>query len=244
MLALSPVRSWPPGRRFWILHLWVPLLFFLVLAWTFEHSALDLWFADAWYALEGDHWALRHHWFTTTVMHHYGKVGVITFGAVIIGLTITSFWANRLKPLRRSLIYLVIGLVLVPALISWSKQFNDVPCPYDMLRYGGELSYRHTFEHEFSAVPLGARSCFPAGHAAGGYALLVIYFAAWPWVRRPGWFLLPGLLVGAAFGLAQQARGAHFVSHDLWTLALTWFAALGLFALIRPVRGASKGLAH
>ena len=69
----------------------------------------------------------------------------------------------------------------------------------------------------------------------------MIYFAAWRYVRRPAWFLLPGLRVGEAFGLAQQVRGAHFVSHDLWTAALAWFLALGLFVLFRPARWTAAG---
>ncbi|HET6591419.1 MAG TPA: hypothetical protein VFG48_00750, partial [Xanthomonadales bacterium] len=36
--------------------------------------------------------------------------------------------------------------------------------------------------------------------------------------------------------LGQQARGAHFLSHDLWTLSWCWFGALGLFLLFRPGR--------
>ena len=49
-------------------------------------------------------------------------------------------------------------------------------------------------------------------------------------------FLLPGMVIGFTFALGQQARGAHFISHDLWTLSLCWFGALGLFLLFQPHR--------
>lgn len=229
-------RAWPPGRRFWLLHLWLPLLAFLALATVFETTPLDLWFADRLYALQGGGWALRDHWFTYEVMHHYGKIAVIGFGLAVLTLALLSCCIEGLKRWRWPLAYLVSGLVLVPALISLGKHFSEVPCPWDLARYGGELLYRHSLEHDFAWVGLHARSCFPAGHAAGGFGLLVIYFAAWPFARRPALYLLPGLLVGTAFGLGQQLRGAHFVSHDLWTAALAWFLALALFVLFRPGR--------
>lgn len=234
-------RRFPPGQRFWVVHLWLPLLVFAVLAVMFETLPLDLWFADALYALEGGHWALRSHWFTYDVMHHYGKLAVISFGLGVLTLALLGCCIERLKPWRRPLGYLVTGLVLIPVAISYIKHFNDVPCPWDLARYGGDLPYRHSFQHAFGVYGGATRSCFPAGHAAGGYALLVIYFTTWPYARRPALFLLPGLVVGIAFGLAQQLRGGHFLSHDLWTAALTWFAALALFVLFRPSRWGRPG---
>ncbi|MNV84902.1 hypothetical protein D3C71_1788110 [compost metagenome] len=35
--------------------------------------------------------------------------------------------------------------------------------------------------------------------------------------------------MGLLFGFAQQLRGAHFLSHDVWTLAISWFVALALY---------------
>lgn len=236
-----PARPWPPGRRFWLTHAALPLLAFAGLALLFETTALDPWFADRLFALQGGEWALRDHWFTYEVMHHYGKLAVTAFGAAMLALALLSCCVRRLKPWRWPLAYLVVGLVLVPALISLSKHFSDVPCPWDLARYGGEIAWRHSLAHDFGWLGAGVRSCFPAGHAAAGFALLVVYFAAWRYARRPWLFLLPGLVTGFAFGFAQQLRGAHFLSHDLWTAALSWFLALGLFVLFRPARWGAAG---
>lgn len=229
-------RTWPPGPRFWVVHLWLPLLAFLALAALFETTMLDQWFADRLYAFEGGRWALQDHFLAYEVMHHYGKLTVIAIGVLTMLLAILSCCVEGLKPWRWPLVYLVVGLVTAPALLSLSKHFSDIPCPWDLARYGGEMAYRHSLDYPFSWTGLHSRSCFPAGHAAAGYGMLVIYFAAWPYARRPALFLLPGLLTGAAFGVAQQLRGAHFLSHDVWTLALTWFIALGLFVAFRPAR--------
>ena len=39
-----------------------------------------------------------------------------------------------------------------------------------------------------------------------------------------------GVLFGLVFGLAQQSRGAHFISHDLCSALLAWFVPLTLYA--------------
>ncbi len=128
--------------------------------------------------------------------------------------------------------YLLTCMVVLPALIAGFKHLSSAPCPWDLARYGGGLPYHHSLSYFFETS--GAGYCFPAGHASGGFALLALYFAAYSFVRYPAVYLLPGLLVGFTFAFGQEARGAHFISHDLWTLSLCWFGALGLFILFKP----------
>lgn len=49
---------------------------------------------------------------------------------------------------------------------------------------------------------------------------------AWRWLG-----LMIGLVAGLIFGISQQLRGAHFLSHDLWSLTICWLVALGFFYL-------------
>ena len=74
-------------------------------------------------------------------------------------------------------------------------------------------------------------------------SLLALYFATFLYFRRPALMLLPGLVVGWVFALGQQARGAHFLSHDLWSLTVCWFGALGMFLAFRPERWPTPGAA-
>ena len=39
-----------------------------------------------------------------------------------------------------------------------------------------------------------------------------------------------GLLAGTVFGLAQQLRGAHFLSHDVASMAVCWSVACAVEA--------------
>jgi membrane-associated PAP2 superfamily phosphatase len=72
--------------------------------------------------------------------------------------------------------------------------------------------------------------CFPAGHASAGYAWISSYFFGLYYQSRWRWVGLgASMIAGAVFGFVQQIRGAHFISHDIWTLAICWFFSLALF---------------
>jgi membrane-associated PAP2 superfamily phosphatase len=69
----------------------------------------------------------------------------------------------------------------------------------------------------------GGGHCFPAGHASTGFAFIAVYFG----LRQAGVlaarkYLLMAVLAGFVLGLSQQMRGAHFMSHTLWTAWLCW----------------------
>jgi membrane-associated PAP2 superfamily phosphatase len=42
--------------------------------------------------------------------------------------------------------------------------------------------------------------------------------------------LVFAILVGAVFSFGKEARGAHFLSHDLWSASIVWFVELALYA--------------
>lgn len=75
---------------------------------------------------------------------------------------------------------------------------------------------------------------FPAGHASAGCAWVSLYFFAlllspsWRW-----WGLALGLVAGGVFGVTQQLRGAHFLSHVLWALATCRVLALAVYLCFR-----------
>jgi len=225
------------GRRFIILHAVLPAIaaiFLLVLA---ENTPLDLLVANSWFQLEGGHWAWQDNWVSYDLIHHYGKQVIIAFGLVLISLLFLGFFANHLRPWRRTLAYLLLCMVVLPASIAEMKSISPVPCPWDIALFGGDVAYQHTSSYIFGHAESG--NCFPSGHASGGFALLAIYFAALGRTDHPAWWLIPGLLTGWIFALGQQSRGAHFLSHDLWTMTFCWFGALLLFLLVRPDRSSS-----
>jgi membrane-associated PAP2 superfamily phosphatase len=72
----------------------------------------------------------------------------------------------------------------------------------------------------------GSGRCFPAGHASAGFAFFGGYFAFRddaPGIARL--WLGAALLAGLLLGIAQQMRGAHFMSHTLWSGWICWSVA-------------------
>jgi membrane-associated PAP2 superfamily phosphatase len=222
----------PFDRNFWIVHLVLPLAVAILVLSSLERSGADLWLADRWYAFEGYRWALRDHWLVSQVIHHDGREMLAGLGMVLAIVLVLSHRLPRMQNWRRPVAYLLTCMVVLPALIAGFKHFSSAPCPWDLLRYGGRLPYHPSLSYFFGST--GTGHCFPAGHASGGFALLALYFAAYLYTRYPAIYLLPGFLVGFTFAFGQEARGAHFISHDLWTLSLCWFGALGLFVLFQP----------
>jgi membrane-associated PAP2 superfamily phosphatase len=86
----------------------------------------------------------------------------------------------------------------------------------------------------------GGGRCFPAGHASTGFAFLGGYFAFRHDVPKTAriW-LIAALATGFVLGACQQLRGAHFMSHTLWTGWLSWMVALVSDPLFVPERRVS-----
>jgi membrane-associated PAP2 superfamily phosphatase len=58
---------------------------------------------------------------------------------------------------------------------------------------------------------------------------MAFYFAARECHRGAAWCaLVLAILVGPVFRFDQEARGAHFLSHDLWSAPIVWFVELAL----------------
>lgn len=222
--ATAAVPAWrEPG--FYRRHGQWPLLVLgaVFAAWTLGHG--DLWLADRLYAWEGHAWALRHAWATQTLIHLVGRdLSTAAWLAVFAAWLVAGMragWAH----LRRPLAYLLLATALSTLLVAWIKSWSNVDCPWDLARYGGTRAYFGLFEWRPAGMARGV--CFPAGHAGGGYTWLALYFFLLAVKPRLRWLgLAVGLGTGLLFGLSQQLRGAHFLSHDLAALAICWGCAL------------------
>jgi membrane-associated PAP2 superfamily phosphatase len=215
---------------------WWPLAAFVVLAILFEVTRVDLWVADALYRWEGGAWTLRRDPVVRDVLHEDAKHLIGFVYGVIVGACVLSLLVDRLSPYRAGLVYLVVAIALSTLSVALLKDVTHVSCPWSIDRYGGTLRY---VPHWLAPFTDGAQGrCFPAGHASSGYALLALHFYCRryaPSLRWPAFVL--ALACGATFGVAQQLRGAHYLSHDLWALAICWFGA----AAATPILARSPG---
>lgn len=219
--AASTAARAPGGRELSFLHLLMPGMLFATVVLLLQGTHVDLRLADAIYRWEGGVW-MRHYWVLDTVIHGGGRLLAGVMLLTLLGALAGSFVSPRLRVYRKGLVYLVTVILCAFALINALKAISGIPCPWSVVRYGGSEQIRDVWSG-FTFT----RGCFPAGHASGGYVWVALYFFAlayFPGLRYTA--LATGLVLGLVFGLGQQLRGAHFLSHDIWTLAICWYVSL------------------
>lgn len=207
------------------------LLILFFFTWTALHG--DLWLADRIYAFEGHAWSLRHTWVTQHLVHQWGRELSIAAWLTVLAAWLVARFRPGWRGLQRPLLYLLVTVALSTLLVSSTKSWSNVDCPWDLARYGGARAYVGLFEPKAAGAAHGV--CFPAGHASGGYAWLALYFFLW--MVKPQWRwwgLAAGLGAGLLFGISQQLRGAHFLSHDVAAAAICWTCAVLTFRWLGP----------
>ncbi|MBT9491723.1 MAG: phosphatase PAP2 family protein [Paucibacter sp.] len=187
-----------------------------VLAWDF--SGLDLPLARLFGSADGFH--LREAWLTSHLLHEGGR-GLAWLLLIWQGLHAFALKPLPLTPPRRERRYwlgvAIASIVFVPAL----KRVTMSSCPWELSEFGGVASY---VPHWLLGVYDGGPGhCFPSGHAIAAFGFFGLYFLWRPYRPVLARTLLGLVLAaGALFGLAQMARGAHYLSHILWTGLICW----------------------
>ena len=225
-------RDWPKlGSRFYVEHLWLPVSAAVALSALLMGLHWNFWLADRLYAMEGHAWTLQSGYVTQELLHSAGRqVSRIAWFALLLVLAVPLL-VPQARPWRRPLLYLLLAPLLSTAAVGLLKRWRNMDGPWDLLRYGGSHHYYGLFTHR--PTLLDQARCFPAGHASAGYAWIALYFFLAVTRPRWGWCGL-GIAIGwgLLFGIAQQLRGAHFLSHDLWALMVSWLVAVSLYRLM------------
>ncbi len=199
----------------------------LLLLW--DASGIDLVVERAWGGADGFPW--RDHWLTARVLHDGGRW---LAGAVLAGLAVNVWrplFGNTLPRPERAywLLVTLATLLLVPAL----KSASLTSCPYELAEFGGRAA--HVSHWRFGVGDGGPGRCFPSGHATSAVTFFFGWFALRERHRAAAWGWLAAVCVlGALYGWAQMARGAHYPSHTLWSAWLCWTLALAAQAARRP----------
>jgi membrane-associated PAP2 superfamily phosphatase len=208
----------------------------------FEATGLDRAASDVFYERTTRRWIGQDAWWANELLHDGGKWLVVLFAAGCLLAFALSFRIRALEGGRAASLYLALCVGVGTGLVGAAKELTDRHCPRAMNIYDGPVPYTRLFEGTPAGYPRGR--CFPAGHASGAFSLVGLYFVARARRSpRAGWWLAPAVLLGAAFALAQQARGAHFLSHNLWAAVVCWYAALGLSAAFGRRLAAESGTA-
>lgn len=195
----------------------------LAIAWLGNFTNVDMWLAHAMYDAGSGEFPMRHAWFTEKFSHSYMRTIMILLGLCAVLPAIADLWRPRSgwsAGFRLRLRVVALSAVLVPLAISLLKQASSSHCPWDLAEFGGVETYVRLFD---AALPgASAGKCMPAGHASS--ALWLVSLTAFWLPHRPraaGAVFCATLAVGFFLGWMQQLRGAHFLTHTLWSM---WIA--------------------
>ena len=196
----------------------------MLILWIGNYSNLDLMIADSMFdGARGQFVGADSAWTGSF------QLGMILLGTVVIGLAV---W-DTLHPLawltsrRSALRVAALSAIFVPLSIYWLSSFSDVPCPTDLLRYGGLAPYTRLLETLPASA--SAMACLPATQANTAWWLLALPLFCLP--RHPRTALLFAgimLLCGLALSWQQQLHGTQFFTHTLWSV---WIASFLIYLL-------------
>lgn len=217
--------------KFIIVHFIRPFLLFVVVFGALEFFRVDLWITGHFYNASLHQWPYKENWLAENLLHMGGRYFTYLLAAAAVLCWLTSLRSSSVfYPYRRPLLFLLISSISGPLIIVLLKNSTHIYCPWSLALFGGDKPYVRLFDYASNHLKTG--HCFPAAHAGSGFTFLSLYFFLFL-VKQDYKFygLYFGLALGIIYGVAQQMRGAHFLSHDVFSLAVCWFSSLVLFML-------------
>lgn len=159
------------------------------------------------------------------------------FGLTLLVVAIRWPFALLRRLTRRERIQLTLTVLASVIAISLLKNSSRTSCPWDLAEFGGTA--RYVSHWAWGVNDGGPGRCFPAGHASAAFAYLGGWFVLRRSMPRAAWaWFVTAACLGMVLGLAQQWRGAHYMSHTLWTAWVCWVTGLAVDAAFhrgRPV---------
>lgn len=187
-----------------------------ILAIISEYSGFDLWLAGHFYDPVSQSWPYESRFLTTTVLHTGAKDFMVLIALLnLLSVPITYFIPN-LRPYSKHLLYVFVAALTGSLVVGELKSLTHICTPWELTQFDGDKPYIRLFD----AVPPGAEVGY-------GFAYLGLYFALMIQGHRYRYHaLLVPLLLGITFSVTQEIRGAHFLSHDMFSFVICWTSAL------------------
>ncbi len=217
--------------RFWLTHGLLPLLVFLIAAYLFEITDWDIILSNQFFDVEKQSWIYKDTFWARDILHTAGRYLIAVIGIGSFTFWIASFQVDFLRAEKSIFLYIALTIGISTGLVGILKILTHHHCPYEFDLFGGPVPYVKLFDLEL-AIPKAGR-CFPSAHASAGFSLFGFYFVMYKRnPRQRGLVFFVVMIVGTMFSLSQIARGAHFVSHNIWSAAICWFVALFAYKIM------------
>ena len=180
-------------------------------------------------------------WFAARVLHDGTRWAAWLLG----GLLVVNVW--RPLPFARATsrpvrIWWVVTTLVAVGLIPLLKVVSLTSCPSSLAEFGGTA--RYVSHWAFGVADGGSGRCFPSGHATAAFCFIAGYFALRDSAPRSArrW-LIATIAAGIVLAAVQVVRGAHYVSHSLWTAWWCWALAVASWHAVRPGPDQPQGAA-
>ena len=222
--TLSAFYGSPDGRRFLSRQALVLVASAVAIGALFGDGRLDLAIAR-WFFDDARHvFPLADQWLLKNVLHDAARTTSAIVALGLFALAIASRMASapkRLRSYRRELLFASVTCLAGAATVATLKHFSSHACPWDLAIFGGNDTYHSLLTATSPAAVVAG--CSPAAHPLTGYAWFGVGFALLPVARRLArrWWAVTAAL-GTLFGIVQVLRGAHFLSHVLWSGWIVW----------------------
>jgi len=165
----------------------------------------------------------------------YDGVKTVYFGVVIIFLLLSLsprftridlFLPRHGSYDQQKLLVVLVSLVLVPLVVNLLKDATNIPCPRDLVLFGGSyphITLFHGYPDDF--VQVDRIACYPAGHASGGFALMALGILG---KTRKAQMVIASMacLLGWVVGVYKIVIGDHFLGHTAVTMLLAMIIIL------------------
>lgn len=202
MSAAAPLDRRLPWR-------WLAACVAVTLGW--ELSGLDLLLTRQFGTVQGFPW--RHAWLTEHLLHDGARRLATLLALVWLWDCVRPVWPGPSRAERaQALAVAVVCWAIVPLI----KRSSTTSCPWDLTEFGGTAT---ALSHlTWGLADGGPGHCFPSGHATTAFGFLALV-ALWRPYRpeTARWMALSVGLAGLVLAFTQLARGAHHLSHSLWS---------------------------
>ena len=167
-------------------------------------------------------------------LHDYPKF--LSMGvAILFWLASLSILIFKFNPLKRyfkntEVLFVSLASILIPIIIWFIRESSAMHCPRDLLVYGGDYAYLRIFD----AIPNNWEygQCAPSAHASSFIWLGIILF--FKNCKRFVWSLFYSIIF--ILCAVQILRGAHFVSHILYSFLIGHLISYLLFIIAKEIR--------
>jgi membrane-associated PAP2 superfamily phosphatase len=216
------------GRRFLLRQATGLTLSALALLAVFGDGRLDLLVERSVFDATRQTFPLADQWLLKTVLHDDTRAISATGALALLCVALASWFTptpSVLRTFRRELSFAVTTVLASAAAVTLLKLFSAHACPWSLAVFGGTAPYHALLD--LAKAPGAVGGCTPAAHPLTGYAWLGVGLVLYPSRAAARWWQW-AFALGTLFGLVQVLRGAHFVSHVLWSAWVVWTVDVAL----------------